>query len=178
VSLCIWCPAITHAQSLDTPLNGSFVSGIGYVRGWKCTGGNLTYTIDNGPSASLSYGGERGDTQGVCGDANNGFITQQNWNLLSTGQHTIRIFDDGQQFAQSTFTVTTLGSEFLTGQSATCNTSIAGKEVTLTWQEDQQNFVITGASGGGSYPTVGGTYAVSVGYVWVKLSSREDGSRV
>jgi hypothetical protein len=76
VSLCLWRPAITHAQSLDTPLNGSFVSGIGYVRGWKCTGGNLTYTIDNGPSASLSYGGERGDTQGVCGDANNGFITQ------------------------------------------------------------------------------------------------------
>lgn len=45
--------------------------------------------------------------------------------------------------------MTTLGAEFLTGQSATCNTSIAGQNVTLAWQQSQQNFVITGASGGG-----------------------------
>jgi hypothetical protein len=129
--------------------DGSHVSGIGYVRGWKCTGGDLTFTIDNGPSAPLSYGGDRGDTLGVCGDINNSFITQYNWNLLSAGQHTIRIFDNGVQFAQSTFTVTTLGSEFLTGQSGATTFTFAGQKVTLTWQQDQQNFVITAASGGG-----------------------------
>src|SRR4051794_6821414 len=72
VSAYIWSPAILHAQSLDTPLEGSHVSGIGYVRGWKCTGTNLTYTIDNGSPVPLSYGGQRGDTQGACGDTNNG----------------------------------------------------------------------------------------------------------
>jgi hypothetical protein len=173
LSTCVWFPAALFAQPLDTPGNGSFVSGIGYVRGWKCTAGTLTFTIDDGPPAALSYGGERGDTLGVCGDTTNGFITQYNWNLLSTGHHTLRVFDNGQQFAQSTFTVTTLGSEVLTGQSATCTTSLAGKEVTLTWQQDQQNFAITGASGGGgggsicttkggSIITLGGTATFSV----------------
>lgn len=165
VSTCVLFPTLIHAQSLDTPGNGSFVSGIGYIRGWKCTAGSLTFTIDNGPPASLSYGAERGDTQGVCGDVNNGYVAQFNWNLLSNGQHTIRVFDNGVQFAQSTFTSTNLGSEFLTGQSATCNTGIAGKDVTLTWQQDQQNFVITGASGGGSYPNVVGTYSTSMDFV-------------
>ena len=150
ISCVLFSPSVLFAQAnLDTPLPGSFVSGIGYVRGWKCTAGNLTFTIDNGPPASLSYGSSRADTQGVCGDANNGFITQLNWNLVGTGQHTIRVFDNGVQFTQATFTVTTLGVEFLTGQSATCNTSIAGQNVTLAWQQDQQNFVITAAGGGG-----------------------------
>jgi hypothetical protein len=143
----VFSPSFLFAQaSLDTPLPGSFVSGIGYVRGWKCTAGTLTYTIDNGPPAPLSYGGSRGDTQSACGDTNNGFVTQQNWNLLSNGQHTIRVFDNGQQFAQATFTVTTVGAEFLTGASASALALIAGKQVELTWQQEQQNFVLTQAT--------------------------------
>jgi hypothetical protein len=148
VSVCLWWPAAPYAQSLETPRHASHVSGIGYVRGWKCTGGNLTYTIDDGPHVPLSYGGQRGDTFGVCGDTNNGFITQQNWNLLGNGQHIIRVFDNGVQFGQATFTVTTLGSEYLTGQSGSTSLSFAGKQVTLSWSESEQNFVITAASGG------------------------------
>src|SRR5262245_55484367 len=134
---CTLLPALIHAQSLDTPLPGSFVSGVGYVRGWKCSGSNFTYTIDNGPPVPLSYGGERGDTLGPCGDSNNGFITQQNWGLLPTGQHTIRVYDNGVLFAQATFTVTNLGGEYLTGLSGSCSTTFNGQNVTLTWQESQ-----------------------------------------
>ncbi len=154
----ILAPPSYGQSSLETPGPGSFQSGLGYVVGWKCTAGNLTFTIDNGPPGLLIYGASRGDTQGVCGDSNNGFITQFNWNLVGNGQHTIRVFDNGVQFSQATFTVTTLGAEFLTGQSATCNTSLAGQNVTLTWQQNQQNFAITGASGGGPFS---GTYHIS-----------------
>jgi hypothetical protein len=136
------------------------------VRGWKCTAGTLTFNVDNGPAAPLSYGSSRLDTQGVCGGGNNGFIAQENWNLVGTGQHTIRVFDNGVLFSQATFTVTTLGVQFLTGQSATCNTSLAGQDVTLAWQEDQQNFAIAGTSGGGTiYPAVAGTWATSFDFV-------------
>jgi len=153
VTCALVLPAMLHAQSsLETPGPGSFVTGIGYVRGWKCIAGILTFTIDNGPAASLSYGSSRGDTASVCNDdGNNGFITQLNWNLLPTGQHTIRVFDDGVQFAQAPFTSTSLGSQFLTGQTGQTTLSFAGKQVTLTWQQDQQNFVITSATGGGGF---------------------------
>jgi hypothetical protein len=142
-------PRVVWAQaSLDTPTPGSFQSGIGYVRGWKCTAGALTFTIDNGPPASLSYGSSRTDTAGVCkNDGNNGFIAQWNWNISGDGQHTIRVFDNGNQFAEATFTVTTLGVEFAT--------SLAGPAIApqfpnpnfdtiLAWQENQQNFVLVG----------------------------------
>jgi len=43
----------------------------------------------------------------------------------------------------------TLGTQFLTGHGAVCNTALAGQSVTLSWVESKQNFVITGASGSG-----------------------------
>src|SRR5439155_25535899 len=128
-------PVHLQAQSaLENPPNGGQVSGIGIVSGWKCTAGTLTYTIDNGPPAQLAYGISRDDTKGSCGDSANGFIAEQNWNLVGDGQHTIRLYDNGNVFAGVTFTVTTLGTEFLTGHSATCQTALAGKDVTLTWE--------------------------------------------
>jgi len=142
-------PALLHAQSsLEVPQAGAFQSGLGYISGWKCSGGNLTFTIDNGPPGSLAYGISRGDTQGTCGDSNNGFISQFNWNLLTTGQHTIRVFDNGQQFAEATFTSTNLGTEFLSGASGSVQTTLAGKNLTLTWQQNQQNYAVTAVSGG------------------------------
>jgi hypothetical protein len=61
----LFVPAVVFAQaSLETPAPDSFQSGIGYVRGWKCTAGTLTFTLDNGPPAQLSYGSSRADTQG------------------------------------------------------------------------------------------------------------------
>jgi len=136
----VWAQA-----NLEIPANGSVQSGIGMVSGWKCTAGTLTFTIDNGPAAPLVYGVNRNDTQGVCGDSNNGFIAQWNWNLVGDGPHTLRAFDDGVQFASATFTVTTLGTEVLSGARgeyilpffADFNT-----DVVVLWQESAQNFVI------------------------------------
>jgi hypothetical protein len=151
-SVWLLLPIWVFAQSLETPQDGSAVSGIGYIRGWKCAATSVTFTIDNSPPAPLPYGSERGDTQGVCGDTNNGFIAQYNWNLLPTGQHTIRVFDTGQQFAQATFTSTNLGTEFLTGLNATCTIGFGDWKLTVTWQEDQQNFVITDFTEQGMWP--------------------------
>src|SRR5436309_1000569 len=109
-------PTALWAQAnLENPASGSYQSGIGIVSGWKCTGGNLTFTIDNGPAAPLVYGTSRADTQGSCGDVNNGFAALINWNLAGNGQHTLRAYDNGVQFASITFSVATIGAEFLSG---------------------------------------------------------------
>src|SRR5262249_26374342 len=72
--------------NLEIPASGSLQSGIGFIAGWRCKAGTLTYTIDNGPAAPLSYGISRGDTQNSCGgDINNGFIAEENWYLAATG---------------------------------------------------------------------------------------------
>ena len=59
------------------------------------------------------YGTERPDTEGVCGDTDNGFGLLFNWNRLGAGQHTVRAYVDGEEFAHSTFNVTTLGEDFV-----------------------------------------------------------------
>ncbi len=128
---------------LENPPQGGFVSGISIISGWECTAGILTFTIDNGPPGTLVYGSPRGDTP--CDNINNGFVALWNWNINGAGQHTIRVFDNGVQFAQATFTVTSLGQEFLTGASGTCEIpNFAGHDVTLQWQESLQNFTIVG----------------------------------
>ena len=98
-------------------------------------------------SFEAAYGTSRGDTAGVCGDANNGYSLLFNWNLLGNGMHTVRAFADGVMFAEVTITVTTLGGEFRTGLSG--NVTVpdfpqAGQTTSLRWQQSQQNFVIDG----------------------------------
>jgi hypothetical protein len=152
VCLCglLLLPSFLHAQShLETPSSNSFVSGLGFVAGWKCAGGNLTFSVDNGPAAPLAYGISRADTQEACGHGNTGFIAQENWNLVGNGQHTIHVFDNGKEFASAAFTVTTLGQEFLTGirrNTVLDNFPQQGKSVELQWQENAQGFVITSVS--------------------------------
>jgi hypothetical protein len=56
------------------------------------------------------------------------------------------------QFAQATFAVTTLGTEFLQGASGQYilpNFPLPGVDVTIRWQESSQNFVINGVQPGG-----------------------------
>jgi hypothetical protein len=81
-----------------------------------------------------------------------------NWTLLGDGQHTIRVYDDGAQFAQAMFYVVTLGAEFLYGLSGVCvlqDFPHRGTTITLDWSESEQRFVIgsvevgNGSSGGG-----------------------------
>jgi len=185
LSFVLFFPSLLHAAqfNLDTPAPGSFVSGLGFVAGWKCSGGNLTFSIDGGQQAPLVYKIIRGDTFGSCGDTDNGFLAQFNWSLASGGEHTIRIYDNGSQFAQATFTVTTLGVQYLTGASAVCSTSIADKNVTLTWQENQQNFIITGAGAGGGFsgtyniiaPKISDTCSLSAGGSMDTLTATQNG---
>ncbi len=149
LSLLLAHPAVAQFQ-VENPAHGSTQSGIGLISGWKCTGTNLTVKIDGVFTLALPYGSQRGDTQAVCGDANNGFGLLVNWNLLTTGSHTIRFYDNGMEFASATFTVTTLGAQFLTGRRKTVdvpNFPNAGQTTRLEWQESSQNFAITGLSG-------------------------------
>lgn len=92
------------------------------------------------------YGTSRTDTKEACGDSDNGFGLLWNWNNLNDGQHTVRALADRVEFAWSTFTVTTLGENFvrgLQGKAMLEDFPTAGQAVTVEWQETQQNPVIT-----------------------------------
>jgi hypothetical protein len=156
-------PSIARAQGyLENPTPNSFQSGQGIIVGWHCNAGRIDIEVDGTILVQASYGTLRYDTQGVCGDANNGFGFQLNWNNLEDGQHSLRVLADGQEFGRATFTVTTLGVDVLTGASGSYQVPFAGKEVTLTWSEPLQNFVITGST---TLPVnVSGNWVISVDY--------------
>ena len=142
---------------LENPFSGSFQSGIGLFSGWVCDASQVEIEIDGDPPLTFmaGYGTDRIDTTGVCGDSDNGFGLLFNWNLLGGGtrggtrggtQHTVRALADGVEFDRATFTVTTLGTEFVRGAEGECvvpNFPAPGETVTLMWQESMQNFVIT-----------------------------------
>lgn len=136
--------------TLENPLSGSFQSGIGLFSGWVCDALRVEIEINGGARLKAAYGTSRGDTVGRCGDSNNGFALPFNWNLLGNGRHTVRALADGVEFDRATFTVTTLGTEFLTGAGASYTLADfpqAGRRVRIDWQEASQNFVITSSSG-------------------------------
>ncbi len=157
-------PQAVWAQvTLENPQPGSFQSGIGVISGWACDASQIDIEFDN-DSANRWRAGTgtlRTDTQGVCGDTDNGFGLLFNWNLLDDGTHTVRAFADGVEFANVVVIVTTLGEEFLrdtSGEFPVADFPAPGDALTLRWQEAQQNFVITdgspvsgngGTSGGG-----------------------------
>ena len=133
---------------LENPQPGSFQSGIGVISGWVCDAGRIEIEFDNDTANrwQAGYGTRRTDTQGVCGDADNGFGLLFNWNLLGNGTHTVRVLADGVAFANATVTVTTLGQEVLRGASKAVTLPDfpgVGTDSVLQWQEAQQNFVIT-----------------------------------
>ena len=81
---------------------------------------------------------------------NNGFGLLFNWNLLGDGAHTVVAVADGVAFGQATFTVTTLGKEFLEGgqgETVVADFPAPGEAVRLIWQQTQQNFVLAPLDG-------------------------------
>ena len=139
-------PLAASLANLESPQQGSFESGIGLIRGWVCQANAVEVQIDGGERRQVVYGTTRPDTAEVCGDANNGFGDIFNWNLLGNGTHTLQAFADGAEFANVTFTVTTLGVDYLQGASGEYplpDFPQAGKNITLRWAEPHQNFVIT-----------------------------------
>ncbi|MEW6271905.1 MAG: M12 family metallo-peptidase [Thermodesulfobacteriota bacterium] len=139
-------PAAAALGVLENPAPLSFQSGIGVISGWVCSAGQVTLSIDGAAPVPAAYGTSRLDTVSVCGDANNGYGRLVNWNLLGDGTHTMTAFADSMAFGEATFTVTTMGSDFVSGASGRyVLPGFVGRDVTVEWQEGQQNFVITGA---------------------------------
>ena len=133
-------------EHLENPGPNSFQSGIGVLSGWVCAAETVELAIGTAGRQVAAYGTERLDTQDACGDTDNGFGLLFNWNLLGDGEHTVVAYVDGVELGRATVRVTTLGAEFLRGVAGECvveNFPTTGETVTLEWQQNQQNFVIT-----------------------------------
>ena len=131
--------------NLETPTSGSFQSGIDVIRGWVCSANQVTIKVNDTISVPAVYGEIRVDTQSVCGDANNGFTYQINWNRLGEGAHTVRVLADGEEFGRATIVVATLGRDVFRGAQGDFPVQPfpqAGQTTRLRWQESRQQFVL------------------------------------
>ena len=150
LGLVVLAPSLTYAASLENPSGGLFYSGVGVISGWKCeANGELTVRFNGGEPISLVYGSERLDVleAGACASAEVGFVAIWNWANLGDGTHTAVVYDNGEEFARSTFQVTTLGESFVTGVSGRFRARDfpdPGVNVLLRWNQNVQGFVIEG----------------------------------
>jgi uncharacterized cupin superfamily protein len=141
----------THAQDvppaptaqLESPANGTIVSGLGFLSGWKCNAGEITITVDDREPITVVTGISRIDTADNCdGATDNGFIMQTNWNWYEAGEHTAVAHDDGEEFARSTFTVGTTGEEFVRDAMGECTIDgfpASGETARFVWNESTQH---------------------------------------
>lgn len=140
--------AVAQQGNLENPANGSTQSGIGMFSGWVCEADVLEIEFEDGSRFAGAYGTERSDTEGPCGDTDNGFGLLYNFNLLGSGEHTVKLLADGEVVKRRTFNVVRPSTgDYTTGLEATVTVPDfpqAGHSVTLAWSEAQQNFVITG----------------------------------
>ncbi len=140
---------------LENPGPNSFQSGVGVISGWVCEAEVVEIAIGDMPRQVAAYGTERLDTDTrrkdgtvICGDTDNGFGLLFNWNRLGDGEHVVVAYVDGEVLGRATVRVTTLGEEFLRGAEGECvveDFPMPGETVTLEWQQNSQNFVITDA---------------------------------
>ena len=154
---------------LENPGRVSFQSGIDVISGWVCEADEVEIEIETESGETTqqiaAYGTARGDTEAVCGGADNGFGLLFNWNRLGDGVHTVSALVDGVELGRATVTVTTLGHEFLRGAAGTCEVTdfpTVGESVTLVWQQPRQNFVIVGGSAPSGANRAG---AIDVGFL-------------
>lgn len=143
--LVVLAPSLVLAAALETPGNGDNLSGIGVIRGWKCeTVGDITVVIDGGGPIPMAYGNDRIDTQGPCGDSRNGFVSIMNWGEFSTGEHTAVAYDNGVEFARSTFTVVRASEEESYLQDVTAECTVPdfpdpGINASFEWNQGTQH---------------------------------------
>ncbi len=88
-------PAVRAQAVLENPAPDSAQSGVGVISGWACEANRIEIQFNDRPPQAAAYGTSRPDTQGVCGDSNNGFGLLFNWNRLDDGLHTVRALLDG-----------------------------------------------------------------------------------
>jgi len=151
--------------ALGNPGPGSDQSGIGLVSGYYCDADRIDVSFDGGALIEAAYGTTRADTIGVCGDDDNGFGLLWNYNLLGPGAHQVNVYADGSLFGTSSFTVTTLGREFLPGASQ--EVRVLGfpelaSDIILKWQQGNQNYVIS------DYLPSMDSYNVSGSWQWIE----------
>ena len=134
---------------LENPGPASFQSGIGVISGWVCAADTVEVEIVRAAGEveqhAASYGTERRDTEGGCGDTDNGFGLLFNWNRLEDGEHEVVAYVDAVELGRATVTVTTLGEEFVRGVEGACvveDFPMRGERVTLRWQQTSQNFAV------------------------------------
>ena len=136
LGLVLLASSLAHAETLEIPGKGDTLSGIGVISGWKCDAeGDITVRFDGGIPIRMVYGSERGDTRSTCGDTDNGFLAIFNWSLLLDGQHTAVAYDDGVEFDRATFTVVTVGEEFLTDARVRVRVPNFPESGETTWSE-------------------------------------------
>ena len=156
-------PSLAHAQltgALGIPGDGTTVSGVGVISGWKCQAEEITVeflndageriVINEGDTSNpvpMLYGSERPDIRdnGRCLENTHdkvGFVAIWNWGELGDGTYTAVAYDNGEEFARNTFQVTTFGTEFLTG----ANTQVSipdfptpGETTTFRWNQVTQH---------------------------------------
>ena len=165
---------------LESPAHGALVSGIGFIGGWKCEARRLTVRINKGSPTLLASGIPRADTRSVCGDTTNGFITQVNWSWphLGAGQHTVVVYDDGVEFARSTFTVGSTGEEFLKGVSVEIDVPdfpAPGETGRFVWSEATQHLELAEVIGGGESEPQEGSLSPSLYGAWSILFTATTG---
>ena len=146
LGLILLIPSLVHAAVLENPGTGLPYSGVGVISGWKCEAeGALTIVFnEDGKHIPLLYGSERTDVRnaGACRDVNVGFVALWNWAELGEGSHTAVAYDNGKEFARSTFTVATLGEAFVVGTSGECtieNFPQPGESATFAWNQATQH---------------------------------------
>jgi len=149
-------PGTVLPAVLELPAEGSRVSGVSFASGWKCPPvGAITVQFDDGQPLAAASHLPRGDTAGICAnDGSNGYLLQFNFNLLGEGQHRVRVFDDGVEFASAEFHVTEFGIPFVRGaQGSFLITSFPaeGQAAMLDWNEGTQGFEIVERIGPESY---------------------------
>ena len=145
---------------LENPGPNSFQSGIGVLSGWVCEAEAVEIEIETESGETerqvAAYGTERLDTARradgtpLCGDTDNGFGLLFNWNRLGAGEHTVVAYVDDVELGRAVVRVTTVGAgaeeEFLEDVAGTCvveDFPSPGQTVTLEWQQNSQNFVVT-----------------------------------
>ena len=155
-SLVILVPALVHAATLENPRNGSFYSGIGVISGWKCTAtGQLTVRFNDGDPIPLAYGNVRADVRnaGACRSTHVGFVSIMNWAELGDGTHTAVVYDNGVEFARSTFTVATTGEPYVTGAEGECRVPdfpAPGESTPFAWNQSTQHLEMVAADRAGN----------------------------
>ena len=151
MTLALFAQGVSAEGRIETPKSGTLMSGKALFSGWHCDASKVEIELPDGSKLEAAYGTPRADVTGAgfCdGNENVGYGALYNMNLLGDGEHTIKAYADGVEFATSTFTVTKLSSgNFLSGAEATVSVAdfpVAGNSVTLAWEQTLQNFVITG----------------------------------